>query len=549
MEPLRPEDPQTIGRYRLTGRLGSGGMGEVFLGSSPGGRAVAVKVIRPDLAADRQFRDRFAREAEAARRVGGFHTAQVVELDLAADPPWLVTAYVPGPSLAAVVAEHGALPERSLRVLGAGLAEALEAIHTAGLVHRDLKPSNILLASDGPRVIDFGIAQALEGTSLTVPGGSIGTPGFMAPEHIRGAAVGPQADVFALGTVLCHAAGVHPFGDGPAQTLMYRIVHEMPDVSELPSGLRDLVASCLAKDPAVRPTPAEVLRRLGLAGEVAPLGDWLPAQATRMVDAYQADAPENSAPAATPPPYGPAMGAPAIGGPVMGGPVMGGPAVDPVPMGRPAMGPPMGAPAVGASAMGPPPMGATAMGPSAMGPSASMGPPMGPPLGQSAPPGPRTRKGWPLWVGIGALGLAVTLVAGILIASNLSGSSGPATPSASADAAAGESPAAQRCSFEGKQVTDPEGRLFDTWSCRTARRGPLFLQPTAGTRTGYIKSSSNWFVCQADGAANPGGKGKTWLYTQGDERYKNDGWGWFPASSVSPTWAEQPVPDIPPCTF
>jgi hypothetical protein len=543
MEPLRPEDPQTIGRYRLTGRLGSGGMGEVFLGSSPGGRAVAVKVIRPELAADRQFRERFAREAEAARRVGGFHTAQVVELDLAADPPWLVTAYVPGPSLAAVVAEHGALPERSLRVLGAGLAEALEAIHTAGLVHRDLKPSNILLASDGPRVIDFGIAQALEGTALTVPGGSVGTPGFMAPEHIRGAAVGPQADVFALGTVLCHAAGVHPFGDGPAQTLMYRIVHEMPDVSELPSGLRDLVASCLAKDPAVRPTPAEVLRRLGLAGEVAPLGDWLPAQATRMVDAYQADAPENPAPApATPAPYGPAMGAPAMGAPAMGPPAMGPPAMgaqamEPTPMGRPAMGPPpMGAPAMSPSAMGQPPMGVSAMGQPTR-------------LGPSTPPGTRSRKGWPLWVGIGALGLAVTLVAGILIASNLSGSSGPATPSASADAAAGESPAAQRCSFEGKQVTDPEGRLFDTWSCRTAQQGPLFLQPTAGTRTGYIKSSSNWFVCQADGAANPGGKGKTWLYTQGDDRYKNDGWGWFPASSVSPTWAEQPVPDIPPCTF
>ncbi|NKZ08013.1 serine/threonine-protein kinase [Actinomadura latina] len=485
MEPLRPGDPQAIGRYRLTGRLGSGGMGEVFLGSSPGGRPVAVKVIRSELAADAQFRARFAREAEAARRVGGFHTAQVVELDLAADPPWLVTAYVPGPSLAAVVAEYGALPERSLRVLGAGLAEALEAIHAAGLVHRDLKPSNILLASDGPRVIDFGIAQALEGTALTVPGGSVGTPGFMAPEHVRGDEAGPPADVFSLGTVLCHAAGVHPFGDGPAQTLMYRIVHEMPDVSELPSGLRDLVAACLMKDPAARPAPTEVLRRLGLSGEVAPIGEWLPAQATRMVDQYQSEMPR-------PLPRVPARPAPAPYAPAMGVPGMGAPA--------PAVAP------------------------------------------------PRTRKTWPLWVGIGALGLAATLVAGLLLASN-SGPSGPVGPSSPSAPAAGETPAVQHCSFEGKQVTDPHGRSFDTWSCRTAQQGPLFLEPGGGTTTGYIKSSSNWFVCQTDGAANPEGSGTTWLYTQGDDRYKNDGWGWYPASSVSPTWRDHPIPDIPACTF
>ncbi|TDC44490.1 serine/threonine protein kinase, partial [Actinomadura sp. KC345] len=285
MEPLRPADPRSIGRYRLAGRLGAGGMGEVFLGHSPGGRAVAVKVVRAELASDPGFRSRFAREAEAARRVGGFHTAQVVEIDLDADPPWLVTAYVPGPSLAAVVTEHGALPERSLRVLGAGLAEALEAIHGAGLVHRDLKPANILLASDGPRVIDFGIARAAEGTALTVPGGSIGTPGFMAPEQIRGEDVGPAADVFALGAVLCHAAGVRPFGGGPVHTLMYRIVHQEPGLDGLPGGLRDLVAACLAKDPAGRPSPAGLLERLGADG--GPIGEWLPDQATRMLDRYE----------------------------------------------------------------------------------------------------------------------------------------------------------------------------------------------------------------------------------------------------------------------
>ncbi|MER7544102.1 serine/threonine-protein kinase [Spirillospora sp. NPDC127506] len=499
MEPLRPADPQAIGRYRLAGRLGSGGMGEVFLGYSPGGRAVAVKVIRPELAADAQFRDRFAREAEAARRVGGFHTAQVVEIDLSADPPWLVTAYVPGPSLAAVVAEHGALPERSLRVLAAGLAEALEAIHAAGLVHRDLKPSNILLASDGPRVIDFGIAQALEGTALTVPGGSVGTPGFMAPEHVRGEDVGPPADVFALGAVLCHAAGVRPFGDGPAHTLLYRVVHEMPDVSELPSGLRDIVSSCLAKDPAARPSPAEVLARTGQDGAAGPIGEWLPAPATRMVDEYRAEATTTMPPAghtaAAPPAYAPEYA--------------------PAP-------PPGYAPA-------PPP--GYAPGPY-------------PPAPAAAPPARRT---WPLWVGIGALGLAATLVTGLLIASNRGG--GPSAPSAPSSPAAGRTPAAQRCSFEGRQVTDPEGRSFDTWSCRTAKQGPIFLEPAAGTRTGYLRSSTNWFVCQTEGAANPEGTGTTWLYTQGDDRYRNQGWGWYPASSVSPTWRDQPVPDIPDCTF
>ncbi|WP_243726273.1 serine/threonine-protein kinase, partial [Actinomadura rubrisoli] len=299
-----------IGRYRLAGRLGAGGMGEVFFGYSPGGRAVAVKVVRAELGSDAQFRRRFAREAEAARKVGGFHTAQVVDIDLDADPPWLVTAYVAGPSLAAVVAEHGALPEHSLRVLGAGLAEALEAIHAVGLVHRDLKPSNILLAADGPRVIDFGIAQALEGTALTVPGGSIGTPGFMAPEHIRGAGAGPPSDVFALGAVLCHAAGVRPFGDGPAHTLLYRIVHGEPDLTGVPDGIRDLVAACLTKDPAGRPSPTEIVERLGPDGTIS---EWLPAPVTRMVGRHQGEKALTTPPHPDPAPEGPGQAAPAGG--------------------------------------------------------------------------------------------------------------------------------------------------------------------------------------------------------------------------------------------
>ncbi|MFA1539066.1 serine/threonine-protein kinase [Actinomadura monticuli] len=499
MEPLRPADPRTIGRYRLAGRLGAGGMGEVFLGYSPGGRAVAVKIVRAELAADARFRERFAREAEAARRVGGFHTAQVVEIDLDADPPWLVTAFVPGPSLAAVVAEHGALPERSLRVLAAGLAEALEAIHSTGLVHRDLKPANILLASDGPRVIDFGIAQALEGTALTVPGGSIGTPGFMAPEHIRGDAVGPPADLFALGAVLCHAAGVRPYGDGPAHTLMYRIVHEEPDLSSLPAGLRDLVSACLAKDPADRPTPAEVLERTGLDGAAGPIGEWLPAQATQMVDEYRPDPTETQPPPVPPP-----------------APVPPGPALPPD------------------SALPPAP---------ALLPAPAMAPA---PAGSPRP----SRRTWTLWAGIGALGLVATVAVGLLIVLNSSGSSAPPAASESETAAAsGAAPPVQRCTLDGNQVTDPKGRRFDTWSCRTAQQGPLFLEPAPGTTTGYLRSSSNWFVCQTEGAANPQGKATTWLYTQGDDRYQNDGWGWYPASSVSETWQDNPVPDIPACPF
>lgn len=272
MGPLEPTDPRVVGRYRLEGRLGAGGFGDVFLGRSPGGRPVAVKCIR-EVAADPQLRRRFAAEMDAARRVGGFHTAQVVDADADATPPYMVTAYIPGPTLTQVVAEHGRLPEPSLRVLGAGLAEALEAIHAAGLIHRDLKPSNVLIADDGPRVIDFGIARAVEGTALTASGSVPGTPAFMAPEQARGLALTPACDVFNLGLVLCHAAGSAPFGAGSAIAVMYRVVNEEPDVSSLPAALRGPVAACLAKDPGLRPTPAELL---AIFGGGAPQVSWLP---------------------------------------------------------------------------------------------------------------------------------------------------------------------------------------------------------------------------------------------------------------------------------
>ncbi|MBD0693119.1 hypothetical protein BG452_40350 [Streptomyces sp. CBMA123] len=278
VEALRPTDPTTVGgRYRLLARLGSGGMGVVYLGRSPGGRLVAVKCVHWDLATDPSFRLRFTQELEAARRVGGFHTAQVVDADPDGDPPWLVTAYIPGPSLEAAVATHGPLPEPVLRVLGAGLAEALEAIHAVGLVHRDLKPSNVLLADDGPRVIDFGIARALDGASITRTQTVIGTPGYMAPEQIAGEPLTPACDLYSLGRVLCHAAGSDPYGGGGnPQVLLYRIMHTEPDLADVPEALRPLVAACLARRPEDRPTPAELVERLGPPGYDGPTGSWLP---------------------------------------------------------------------------------------------------------------------------------------------------------------------------------------------------------------------------------------------------------------------------------
>ncbi len=203
---LQAGDPVQAGPYRLAGRLGSGGIGHVFLGLSAGGRPVAVKVIRPELAGEPGFRARFAREVAAARQVNGLFTAAVVDADVTGPVPWLATAYVPGPSLADVVETRGPLPVDSVLALAAGLAEGLVAIHAVGVVHRDLKPSNVLLAVDGPRVIDFGISRAAEASALTQSGMVMGSPGFMSPEQAEGVPVGPASDVFSLGAVLAFAA-------------------------------------------------------------------------------------------------------------------------------------------------------------------------------------------------------------------------------------------------------------------------------------------------------------------------------------------------------
>lgn len=254
MEPLEPDDPATVGPYRLVAQLGSGGMGRVYLGYSPSGRKVAIKVIRPEYVQDPAFRQRFAREVIASRAVSGFFTAGVVDADPEGLRPWLATAYIPGPSLQRAVQKSGPFPERSVRALGAALVEALTAIHAANLIHRDLKPANVLLAQDGPRVIDFGISRLSEHSGLTLTGTTIGSPGYMSPEQIQGLRIEPSSDVFSLGSVLAYAAtGTSPFGEASVPALLYRVVNEQPDLQAVPTGLRDLIGWCLAKKAADRP--------------------------------------------------------------------------------------------------------------------------------------------------------------------------------------------------------------------------------------------------------------------------------------------------------
>jgi hypothetical protein len=257
---LEPADPRLIGPYQLLGRLGAGGMGRVFLGVSAAGRPVAVKVVHAELAADPEFRARFSTEVAAARKVSGLFTALVVDADVDAPVPWLATAYVAGPSLSEAVRDSGPLTAWSLLALAAGLAKSLTAIHAAGVVHGDLKPSNVLLAPDGPRVIDFGISQAAEVAPLAQAGLVVGTPSYMAPEQAAGEEVGPRSDVFSLGAVLAFAAtGRKPFGVGPPAAVLERVVRVAADLEDAPAEVRPLIEQCLAKDPLRRPTAAELL--------------------------------------------------------------------------------------------------------------------------------------------------------------------------------------------------------------------------------------------------------------------------------------------------
>ncbi|WP_441246606.1 protein kinase domain-containing protein [Kitasatospora sp. McL0602] len=299
VQPLEPTDPIEVGPYRLLARLGAGGMGRVYLARSGGGRTVAVKVVRAELAEDQEFRERFRREVAAAQAVSGQYTAPVVDAERDGSQPWLATAYVLGPSLTEAVAEHGPLPADSVRALGTGLAEALTAIHAAGIVHRDLKPSNVLLATDGPRVIDFGIARALEGSRLTSTGLVVGSPGFMSPEQVSGTPMGPPGDVFALGAVLVYAAtGQGPFSQESDSTaaLLYRVIHDEPNLTGLPDGLRPAIAACLAKNPADRPTPGELAGLLG-AGQQLARAAWLPAAVASDIAAHAAEVMDMETPA------------------------------------------------------------------------------------------------------------------------------------------------------------------------------------------------------------------------------------------------------------
>ncbi|WP_307060186.1 serine/threonine-protein kinase [Streptomyces achromogenes] len=260
---LRREDPRVVGSFRLHRRLGAGGMGVVYLGSDKKGQRVALKVIRPDLAEDQEFRSRFAREVSAARRIRGGCTARLVAADLDADRPWFATQYVPGPSLHDKVNDEGPLGAAELASIGAALSEGLVAVHEAGVVHRDLKPSNILLSPKGPRIIDFGIAWATGASTLTHVGTAVGSPGFLAPEQVRGALVTPATDVFSLGATLAYASTADsPFGQGSSEVMLYRVVHEEPQLHGVPDALAPLVRACLAKDPEERPSTLELSLRL-----------------------------------------------------------------------------------------------------------------------------------------------------------------------------------------------------------------------------------------------------------------------------------------------
>ncbi len=269
--PLQQTDPSAVGRYRLVGRLGAGGMGVVYLAESPVGQPVAIKVLRPELADNPEFRTRFGREVAALTRVQGVCTVRVIEADTEAPRPFLVTEYAEGPSLSEYVNDRGPLDPRTLFGLATGLAEALTAIHAAGIVHRDLKPSNVLLTPTGPKVIDFGIAQALDTTNLTMTGITVGSVGYMAPEQITGRA-GTAADIFTWAvTVAFAASGQSPFGSGTSESMLYRIVHQAPDIAAVPPGLRPLVEAALAKDPQARPTAPQLLAEL-TRGAAAPTG-------------------------------------------------------------------------------------------------------------------------------------------------------------------------------------------------------------------------------------------------------------------------------------
>lgn len=429
-QPLRDDDPAVVGGYRLVAVLGAGGMGKVYLSYTPGGRPVALKVIRPEFSEDPEFRRRFQEEVRSAQRVQGLYTAPVVDFDTDGARPWLATAYVPGPSLAEAVSAHGALPLRSVLLLTIGAAEALQAIHAAGIVHRDLKPANVLLAPDGPRVIDFGIARAADSAALTGTGVSVGTPAFMAPEQAAAGTVTPATDVFALGQIAAFAAmGSPAYGNGPSHAVLYRIVHEDPDLGGLPAELRPLIAGCLSRDPAARPALAEVI---GLTHALSPVPlrqgeDWLPRNLAGSLTAHRR-LPE---PAPTPAPSPSAPTAPAHTPPAVTPP-----AVTPTP-----------------TAYSPhvPPRGVDPYAPTGFGPASTPPPPVWAP-----PPAPRRRRGrGPVVAGAVAAAVAGLVVLGSLLPDGKDqDDAAPRTPTASGGTAGGKRPDPQPASYEGIDLAE-----------------------------------------------------------------------------------------------
>lgn len=300
LTPLTPQDPRQIGGYLLRARIGAGGMGVVYLSYTPGGRPVAIKVARPEFSADPEFRRRFAAEVAIAQRVQGLYTAPVIDCAADAAQPWLATAYVPAPSLAAAVARQGALPSETVLLLIAGVAEALQSIHAVGVIHRDLKPGNVILAADGPRVIDFGISRAVEASSagITQTGARVGTPAFMAPEQIQGKSLGPAGDIFSLGaTAYYGVTGELPFGADAA--VFHRVVYEQPDWDHCPGHVREILKRCVEKDLADRPTPGELIElcREASTDERLRIGEgWLPPTVAADLTRYNLTPPMQSSP-------------------------------------------------------------------------------------------------------------------------------------------------------------------------------------------------------------------------------------------------------------
>ncbi|MEU1260603.1 serine/threonine-protein kinase [Streptomyces cellulosae] len=299
VDQLTQHDPRRIGPFEVLGRLGAGGMGLVYLARSASGRRVAIKTVRTELAEDQLFRVRFTREVEAARAVSGFYTAAVVDADPRAAVPWLATAYVPAPSLEEIVNECGPLPAQAVRWLAAGVAEALQSIHGAGLVHRDLKPSNVLVVEDGPRVIDFGIASGVSNTRLTMTNVAVGTPAYMSPEQAKDSrSVTGASDVFSLGSMLVFAATGHPpfHGANPVETV-FMLLREGPDLEGLPDELRPLIESCMQMDPTARPNPADLQAQLAphLFGsgsdDSGTASAWLPERAVSLIEARRGGRP------------------------------------------------------------------------------------------------------------------------------------------------------------------------------------------------------------------------------------------------------------------